>query len=67
MTSTTPPTTNNVPNKERRLIARFDILGFDIDILNNDAESLLIAFMTGGSHRWLTMTGQIKLLFSYFS
>ena len=51
MTKTTLPTASDVPKKERRLIARFGGLGFDIDVVNNDAESLFIGFMIGESHR----------------
>ena len=45
MTKTKPPTANDAPKKERRLVARFGGLGFDVDVLNNDAESLFIGFM----------------------
>lgn len=51
MTKITPPTASDVPKKERRLIARFGGLGFDIDVVNNNAESLIIGFMIGESHR----------------
>ena len=51
MTKITPPTASDVPKKERRLIARFGGLGFDIDMLNNDAESFFIVFIVGESHR----------------
>ena len=51
MTKAMPPTASDVPKKERRLIARFGGLGFDIDVVNNNAESLIIGFMIGGSHR----------------
>jgi hypothetical protein len=44
MTKTTPPITSDVP-KKARLIARFGGLGFDIDVVNNDAESLFIGFI----------------------
>jgi hypothetical protein len=51
MTKTTPPAASDVPKKERQLMARFGGLGFDIDVVNNDAESLFIVFMIGESHR----------------
>ena len=51
MTKITPPTASDMPKKERRLIARFGGLGFDVDMLNNDAESLFIEFIVGESHR----------------
>ncbi|HMJ25671.1 MAG TPA: hypothetical protein VK475_07570 [Pyrinomonadaceae bacterium] len=51
MTKTTPPTASVIPKKERGLIARFGGLGFDIDVVNNNAESLIMGFMIGGSHR----------------
>ena len=51
MTKITPPTASDVPKKERRLIARFGGLGFDVDMLDNDAESLFIMFIVGESHR----------------
>ena len=50
MTKITPPTASDVPKKERRLIARFGGLGFDVDMLDNDAESLFIVFIVGESH-----------------
>ena len=65
MTKITPPTASDVPKKERRLIARFGGLGFDVDMLNNDAESLFIVFIVGESHRCRVMADQIKLPFSY--
>ena len=64
MTKTTPPITSDVP-KKARLIARFGGLGFDIDVVNNDAESLFIGFMIGESHRCRMVADQIKLPFSY--
>ena len=51
--------------KKARLIARFGGLGFDIDVVNNDAESLFIGFMIGESHRCRMVADQIKLPFSY--
>ena len=51
MTKITAPTASDVPKKERRLIARFGGLGFDVDMLDNDAESLFIVFIVGESHR----------------
>ena len=48
-------------------MARFGGLGFDIDVVINDAESLFIVFMIGESHRCRTMADEIKLQFSYFS
>jgi len=51
MTKTTPTTASDVPKKERRVIARFGDLGFDVDVLNNDAERLFIGFIVGESHR----------------
>jgi len=45
MTNTATPTAIDVPNKERRLIARFGGLGLDVDVANNDAETFLIVFM----------------------
>ena len=65
MTKTMPPTASDVPKKERRLIARFGGLGFDIDVVNNNAESLIIGFMIGESHRCRIMADEIKLPFSY--
>ena len=65
MTKNTPPTASDVPKKERRLIARFGGLGFDVDMLDNDAESLFIVFIVGESHRCRRMADQIKLRFSY--
>jgi hypothetical protein len=50
MAKITPPTTSDVPKKERRLIALFGGLGFDVDALNNDAESLAIGFIVRESH-----------------
>jgi len=55
ITKTTPATANDVPKKERQLIARFESLGFDADVLNNDVERLFIGFMVGESHRWRIM------------
>jgi len=52
MTKIAPATASDVPKKERRrLTARFGGLGFDVDMLNNDAESFLIGFMVAESHR----------------
>jgi hypothetical protein len=51
MTKITPPIASDVPKKERRLMARFGGLGFDVDMLDNDAESFLILFIVGESHR----------------
>ena len=64
-TKTTPPITSDVPKKERRRIASSGGLGFDIDVVNNDAESLFIGFMVGESHQCRIMADQIKLPFSY--
>jgi len=47
MMNMTPPTTSNVPKKERWLIARFGGLGFDVDVLDNDAERIFIVFIGG--------------------
>jgi len=66
MTKTTLPIASGAPKKERRFLARFRALGFDIDVVINDAESLFIVFMTGDSHRCRIMADDIKLQFSYF-
>src|SRR5215208_7525506 len=65
MRNITPPTASDVPKKERWLIARLDGLGFDVDMLDNDAECFFIIFMVGESHRCRRMADQIKLRFSY--
>ena len=39
------PTASEVPKKERRLTERFGGLGFDVDVVNNDAVDLFIGFM----------------------
>jgi hypothetical protein len=39
------PTASDVPKKERRLTERFGGLGFDVDVVNNDAVDLSIGFM----------------------
>jgi len=46
--------------KERQLMARFGGLGFDGDVVNNDAKSLFIEFIVGESHRCRMMAAQIK-------
>lgn len=33
-------------------MARFGGLGFDVDVLNNDAESFFVEFIVGESHRF---------------
>jgi len=45
MTKTKPAKVSDAPKKQRRLVARFGSVGFDVDVLNNDAESLFIGFM----------------------
>jgi hypothetical protein len=47
MTNITPPTASDAPKKERRLIARFGGLGFDVDMLDDDADSFFIVFIGG--------------------
>ena len=42
---TTVPTTIDLPNKEQRLIAGFSGFGFDVPVLNNDANNLFIEFI----------------------
>jgi hypothetical protein len=39
------PTASDVPKKERRLTERFGGLGFDVDVVNNDAVDLFVGFM----------------------
>jgi hypothetical protein len=45
MTNINPPTASDVPKKERWLIPRFGGLGFDVDVVDNDAERLFIVFI----------------------
>jgi hypothetical protein len=47
ITKTTPPTASDVPKKERRLIAHLGGLGFDVDLLDKDAENLFVVFIVG--------------------
>ena len=42
-----PPTASDAVKKERRLIARLGGLGFDVDVVDNDAERLFIVFIVG--------------------
>jgi hypothetical protein len=65
MTEITPPTASDLPKKERRLKARFGGLGFDVEMMDNDAETLFIVFIVGDSRRCRRMTDQIRLRFSY--
>jgi hypothetical protein len=39
------PRASDVPKKERRLIERFGGLGFDVDVVSNDAVDLSIGFI----------------------
>jgi hypothetical protein len=50
MANTMLPTATDVPKKERRLMARFAGWGFDVDVLNNDAEIFFVEFIVGESH-----------------
>jgi hypothetical protein len=47
MRNTTPPTASDVLKKERWLIQRLGGLGFDVDLVDNDAERLFIVFIGG--------------------
>jgi hypothetical protein len=51
MTKTTPPIASDLPKKERPLTARFGGLGFDVDMLDNDADDLFIVFILREWHR----------------
>jgi hypothetical protein len=48
------PTASDVPKKERRLTERFGGLGFDVDVVTNDAVDLSIGFMASRSERFAT-------------
>jgi hypothetical protein len=45
------PTASDVPKKERRLIELFGALGFDVDVVRNDAVDLLVGFIVLKSWR----------------
>ena len=46
------PTASDVPKKERRLTKRLGGLGFDVDVVCNDAADLFVGFIRVRSRRF---------------
>jgi hypothetical protein len=58
------PTASDVPKKERRLTERFDDLGFDVDVVNNDAEDVFIGFIPWSRTDAEYWSGNLSYLFN---